>query len=222
MWIEDPANTNPAFERVRVRMRLAELASQGFDPMRLCALAAGLRPAADTLNNAAAGLIAQAVRFKADRIVIEASCWRGDAQVRQRVLAVLLAAAAGVERAPPPMAVARLEARLLETTFFGATLAGAALTRKRDVIAIGRDLGAVQGRAGGPTPLPRLSLEPGAEAVWDGRLALTAPEPGWSVEAGANGAPVLAKGDQIQPVEAAPVRWRWLLEDHMRHLVEAG
>ncbi|NWG53620.1 MAG: tRNA lysidine(34) synthetase TilS, partial [Hydrogenophilaceae bacterium] len=40
-WIEDPANENAAFERVRVRRRLAE-ASDG-EVMRLVRLAAGLR-----------------------------------------------------------------------------------------------------------------------------------------------------------------------------------
>lgn len=212
-WLEDPANENELFARVRVRRRLAALEASGFDPMRLAALARHLAAHADALDGAAWRLIAAAARFKDDTVEISLTAWRGDAAVRARALSVLIAAAAGAAREPGAEQVAALELRFL-ADFAGATLGGAALKRRRHAIVITRDRGALEGRADGATPVAPLPLQPRMETVWDGRLALTAPEPGYRVEA-ADGAPVLVCGEMRAALAgAAP---RWLLETYARH-----
>jgi tRNA(Ile)-lysidine synthase len=221
-WIEDPANTNPVFGRVRVRVRLAQFERDGFDPMRLSAIASRLRGIANNLDAAARALIVEAARFERDRICIDTQRWRGDALVRQRALSVLLLAAAGEERAPDADALARLEMRLSESTFAGATLNGAVLSRQKGAVVIARDAGALLGRSGGVARLPELALKAGEEAVWDGRLALKASEPGWAVSLGDHCAPIFSKGGAARSPEDAPVQRRWLLEDHARHLVDVG
>lgn len=215
-WIEDPANANESFARVRARQRLAALEAAGFDPMRLAALAARAAPAAAAADRAALALIEAAARFEADEIVITPRAWRGDGEVRARALSVLIAAA-GAAREPDGEKCAALASALAEDGFAGATLGGARLRRARGAIILGRDPGALLGRADGaqaPAPLP---LPAGAEAVWDGRLALTAPEAGWAVTVEA-GAPVLAKGQARAPIAMAGARW--LLEAHVRHLLD--
>jgi tRNA(Ile)-lysidine synthase len=221
-WIEDPANTNPAFERARVRARLVEYERGGFDLTRLCAVAARLRGIANKLDAAARALIEAAARFEGDRICVDTQLWRGDALVRRRALSALLMAAAGEERAPEADALARLDGRLTGAVFSGATLNGAMLSRQKGAVVIARDSGALLGRSGGVARLPELALEPGEEAVWDGRLALTAPEPGWVVSLGDDRAPILCKAGLTLSLEDAPVRCRWLLEDHARYLVDVG
>lgn len=214
-WIEDPANANAAFARVRTRAALAEL--PGFDPMRLAMLAERLAPRVAALDAQALALIAEAVSFDADRIAISRAVWRGPRAVRERALTALITAAGAHPRGPAPEQATELAEQIESGGFKGATLAGAALAaRAGGVIRIGRDPGALAGRADGATAIAPLLLPSGAEAVWDRRLALTASEPGWSAIAEA-GRPVLARGDARAPIaDAAP---RWLLRDRAEHLL---
>ncbi len=219
-WVEDPANANPRFERVRVRARLAALEAQGFDPMRLVRLAAHLRPRADQLDRAARALIASATRFDGERILVAAAQWRGEGEVRRRALSVLLAAAAGAAREPPAAALERLDARLAAGDFRGACLGGAHLVQRGGDIIISRDPGALRGRADGALAPSTLPLEAGVEAVWDGRLALVAAAPGWSVEV-ERGQARLAKGQTRLPAQewSSAARVNWLLEARIAHLL---
>jgi tRNA(Ile)-lysidine synthase len=219
-WIEDPANTNPAFERVRVRARLAALEAQGLDPMRLARLAAKLRPRVDQLDRDAGVLIGRAARFEGQSIAITRANWSGGAEVRRRALSVLIAAAAGASREPNPSALEALEARLGAEGFAGASLGGAQLARKGAETVFTRDLGALRGRADGALPLAPLPLSAGAEAVWDGRLAIVGSEPGWLVVV-EEGRPRLAKGQvrrEVGDLGAA----HWLLEARVQHLLGSG
>lgn len=219
-WIEDPANANPAFERVRMRAKLAEMEERGFDPMRLAGLARKLGALAEKVDEEALVLIAQAARFDAGRIEVNIAAWRGEAEARRRALAVLIMAVAGGERAPDAAAVEQMEASFVSGDLNAAALAGAVLRRKDQLIRVERDRGAVRGRADGPSPLAPLPLDPNRENIWDGRLALTAPAPGWRVEAAEDGGPIFASANARLPAaEAADFKPSWLLKDHVNHLL---
>jgi len=214
-WIEDPANDDPAFARVRVRIALCELERAGVEPMRLAAVAERFAPLLAALNAEAAALIAQAVRFDDDAAVIDCAAWAGPASVRARALAALIAAAGGHARGPSLDRAAAFEAQLTASGFRAATLAGAHVVRRGGAnLRIVRDAGALRGRADGVGPSRPLPLIAGVETVWDRRLALTAREPGWSVIV-EEGAPVLARGEARAPVAVASPRW--LLAERVAH-----
>jgi len=206
-WIEDPANSNPAYARVRARTVLGDLANVGLAPTRFAALAEYLAPRLRRLDSDALQLIGRAVRFEDETIVVDPATWRGDTEVRGRALGALIAAAGAASRMPDLG-----DAELTETF----TLAGALVRPGKHAIRISRDPGALAGRADGARPLPPLALAPREEAVWDNRLALTVTEPGWSVIA-ENGKPVLARGAERRPVETASATW--LLQPRVEHLL---
>lgn len=185
-WIEDPANSNPKFERVRVRQRLAEREAAGFDPMRLSAMAARLRRHSDALDRAAFDLIARAAR---PGLVtsITVSEWYGPDDVRRRALSALIAAASGASREPPWTEMEALEARVMQPGQRGVTHSGVAFSVSEGAIVLQREAGAVLGRADGAPPLPPLALGANVEAIWDGRLAITAAREGWRVVPADNG-----------------------------------
>jgi tRNA(Ile)-lysidine synthase len=215
-WIEDPANVNEDFARVRARRELEALALSGLEPMRFAALAERLAPHAARHDAAAHTLIEAASSFDAGTVTIRRAMWRGPATVRQRALSVLVAAAGGGAGEAAPEQVVALEAQVSQAGFKGATLAGAHVRGAGKSIVVQRDAGALSGRADGAAPLARLALEANAETVWDRRLALTPSEPGWSVIV-EGGAPVLAKYDTRQPIST--VSSAWLLEARVAHLL---
>jgi tRNA(Ile)-lysidine synthase len=177
-WIEDPANTNTAYERVRVRQRLAALRTAGFDLMRLERLAARLRRRSDALDCAALELIQHTAEV--DLIThIRQAAWTGPRDARVRAFSVLMAAVSGASREPGWSDMDALEARLMNRDYRGSTHGGVEVARSKDSLALSRDAGAVLGRADGAPPLSALPLTKNVEAVWDGRLGVTAPEPGW-------------------------------------------
>jgi tRNA(Ile)-lysidine synthase len=178
-WIEDPANANLEFERVRIRARLAELGAVGLDPMRLAQLARRLRARAAAIDEAAQALIERAVRLEDHAIRLSRKAWTAPRQVRLRALAVLLAAAAGAAREPSSPDVDDLETAICRPGFPGATLAGAWIAPAAEGVMLTRDPGAVVGRSGGQAPAAAIELPAGREVVWDGRLAVTAAAPGW-------------------------------------------
>jgi tRNA(Ile)-lysidine synthase len=220
-WLEDPANANFAFERVRVRARLAALEAAGFDPMRLVRLATRLRPFLERLDREAAALIAHATQIEGERIFVKRGAWRGDTEVRRRALGVLLMAAAGAERAPEQAALGRLETRFASDSFRGAALAGARVSRRDDALIICRDAGALHGRSGSVKRAEPMSLPASKETIWDGRLSLIAAAPGWRVELNRRGEPCFRKGENSLALAeaAAQVHTSWLLETHVQHMV---
>lgn len=215
-WIEDPANDNPHYARVRARRRLSSLEAAGFDPMRLAALAERLEPFMCAVDAAAAALIDAAVRVEDDAVILERSAWQGASEVKRRALQALIAAAGAHARGPSPAQLGTVEAAIEEGAFSGMTLAGAQLAPSRGRIVITRDRGALAGRAGGAEAAAPLPLEPGREAIWDKRLLLAATEPGWSVVF-ENGAPRLARGAERRPIAAAAPHW--LIKERLEHVL---
>ncbi len=216
-WIEDPANANPAFERVRVRERLAALEAAGLDPMRLVELAASLRLRSDALDRAASALIREAARFEEDRITLSRAAWRGSDDVRRRALSALIAAAAGAPREPAAESLTRLAARIAADDFRGASLGGARIARVGDTLVLNRDRGALEGRADGTAPYPPACLQAGIETVCDGRVALTMSEPGWQAVF-ESGAFHLQRGEKRAALAAASPQW--LIKKRVQHALE--
>lgn len=224
-WFDDPANANASFARVRARDRLAALERAGLDPMRFAAVAERLRALVDAVDADATALIARAARFDDDVIVVDRNAWRGGAEVRQRALAALIAAASGEDRDGPPQGLADLAERIGDSGFAGATLAGAWLRAVKGGVRLERDQGALQGRADGRTAIAPLALVSGVEAVWDGRLALLAAAPGWAVtRAERSSHPILAReGGVIRDLSAAEaageIALRWLPAERAAHVL---
>lgn len=215
-WLEDPANENTVYARVRARQRLTALEAAGLDPMRLAALAEHLQPHVRAIDGAASALIAAAVRFEDDTAILDRAAWSGDHAVQQRALQALLAAAGAHARGPSSAQLEPLPQTIEQSSFTGATLAGAQLTPRRGAILITRDRGALTGRADGAEAIAPLPLQPERETIWDKRLALTATEPGWSVVF-ENGAPQLASGAARRPIAAATPHW--LIKERVQHVL---
>ncbi len=219
-WIEDPANVNEAFARVRARRALEGLRGAGFEPMRLAALAERLSQHADALDRAAFALVREAAVFHDDTIMVRPPFWEAPASVRQRALAALFAAAGGAEGEPPPDQVAHLDALMTAPDFKAATLAGAwaraGVGLDGDAIAIRRDRGALVGRADGARRPAATILPANQSYVWDRRAAVTSDGAGWSIEIEA-GDPVLTRGQERAPLASGRVEW--LLEARVRQLL---
>lgn len=219
-WIEDPANANDRFERVRIRAELAALELAGLDPLRLTRVAERLRPLADAIDGEARALIANAASFNAGVIRVKWSVWRGSEEARRRALGVLIVSAGGGEGLAGADAVARLEARCFADDFRGATLGGAELAPARGDLVLSRDPGALRGRAG-MAPIADLPLPVKTETIWDGRLALTAREAGWCVAIDRHARPVLRQAETTLPLEEAVAAGvasaSWLTEAAVSH-----
>ncbi|MEZ5973186.1 MAG: tRNA lysidine(34) synthetase TilS [Hyphomonadaceae bacterium] len=180
-WIEDPANTNPQFERVRVRQRLAERESEEFDPMRLVRLAERLRARSDALDERALELIARATSLSKGVVTVSREKWSAPREVRRRALSALMVAASGAGREPPWTEMEALECRSMNQDYAAWTNSGVEFRCGDHGVALLREQGAVLGRADGVAPLAALPLAVNVEAVWDGRIAVRASEPGWRV-----------------------------------------
>ncbi len=218
-WIEDPSNENRAFARVRAREGLAGLGDAGVDAMRFARIAERIAPLAARLDDEAGAFIDAHARFDGPCIHAAREAWPTSAELARRVLAVLIAAAAGAPREPRAEALARLEAALKQPDFPGASLGGALVRAQSGGVMFRRDPGAVAGRAG-CAPLAPLALPKGEEVIWDGRLALTGLEAGWTARAQTD-APIFARAQALLTLEEAAragvVRPAWRLKERARH-----
>jgi tRNA(Ile)-lysidine synthase len=114
-----------------------------------------------------------------------------DRQVAPPTLAAALVCAGGGDRPPRGDRLAGLLARLKSGEVFTATLCGARIEAAADCVMVTREPGELTRRP--PPPLP---LTPGVEAVWDGRWAVAASEPGWSVVPAAGRMAALSDADR--------------------------
>ncbi len=202
-WLEDPANALPRYARVRAR---AALAVSG--EAEALAASAGLRAMAATeADRAARCFLAAHATLEEDRASLR--CVTADDDC-VRALSALATAIGGGLREPSVAAVARLMMRLMAGQH--GTLAGAHF-RAGNPVRVTRDPGGVLGRRGGVRRLIDLPLPAGETVVWDGRLALTASESGWSAVAPGTGAlaPMLRRGAETRRLGDAPVMACWLV-----------
>ncbi len=133
-WVEDPSNTDPRFERVRVRRAMAALAEAGVGPAALARTAtimAEVQSALAVQTEAAMRLVVpdgHGVTLPLDQLAAL------PAEVRRRLLAACLTRVADRRDAPRGAALARLTERLLAGG--GGTLHGCRVTVLREWVAI--------------------------------------------------------------------------------------
>lgn len=157
-WIDDPANEDATYARPRARQRLARGAavSEAQPPPSAKALALACDLDAEGGLDVPRAALRGAVPDALTRFV-SAACL----------------CAAGTTRPPARERTERLAARLIETSTFVATLAGARIEAGRDRVRFRREAG--ETARGG---LASLSLRAGETAVWDGRFEVTAERDG--------------------------------------------
>jgi tRNA(Ile)-lysidine synthase len=174
-WIEDPANVDPRFARVRARADLTGL-SQVQVEASLSRVAAHAAAAAD-LDRRAAEVLAQTETSLDNRIDLDARAL-DEAPQALRLRAYAALAAAGSGRAEPLRGdgLKRLALGGWET----AALGGALFSRRGGRLAVRRDPGPVLGRAGRPGIAPWPA--PLVGDVWDGRLLIAAGAEGSTIE----------------------------------------
>jgi tRNA(Ile)-lysidine synthase len=219
-WIEDPANSQTHYARVRARRRLIEWADAGLGVARWAALADRLAPQAAALDQAARALIDSSIGFEGPAALLDPHGFSGASpDVQRRALAALIVAAGASARPPDEAALDRVLGALEQ----GRTLGGARLRPRKGLIEIGRDPGGVTGRGGAPGVAP-LDLPAGKEVIWDGRLALKAAEPGWRTEPRPGGqSPLLRRGNHLESLEDASksgaVAVDWVVRERIAHLL---
>ena len=140
-WIDDPSNTNPAFERVRIRARLSESPSLARRTLACQIRFADLRRLEDALL---ANWLGRHVHIGADGTVI-AQLADLSPERAARGLGVLLQCVAGRETPPRSEALLNLAARSLAAPAFrGATLGGVRLRPSRAGLKLAPEPGARQ------------------------------------------------------------------------------
>ena len=156
-WIEDPSNSDPAYERVRWRRRLAASPALAARALDVQARFAALRRAADAVI---ADWLCNRATAHADG-TIEVGVGPLPRGLLAPALDLLLQAAAGRGRPSDRAGLAALAADVAgggpET---GRTFAGAYVSRRRGRLRLARDPGGVEGEATGEA----------TGDVWDGRF----------------------------------------------------
>jgi tRNA(Ile)-lysidine synthase len=172
-WIEDPSNAAPVFERTRLRAARAQLDVLGLTPAMLSLSAVRLaraRRAIERLVDRFCDPRDGAVRVDPCGLVgiDRARLRQAGEEIALRVLERAIAAAGG---SGEPVPLGKLEA-ILPAVCDGPsatgrwTLARALITAQRTAVEVEREPGR--------EPLPELTLEPGAAALWDGRFRVVA------------------------------------------------
>jgi tRNA(Ile)-lysidine synthase len=163
-WAEDPSNTDPRFERGRMRGCCDALAQIGLAPEVLARSARRLRRARAALDAAASDFLgAQAEMSEAGFGLIARDALAAvPEEIALRALARVVAAVGG---RPEPIRLAKLEVLLeglVEDPGKTRTLGGCRLQPLGEKLGIFREM-----RGSG---LPALRLAPGEHALWDNRF----------------------------------------------------
>jgi tRNA(Ile)-lysidine synthase len=159
-WSEDATNSDPAYDRARVRLALTTLE---LDTAQLARTAAQLAEARDALGEVAAWLAEAMVHFDEGDILIEAARWREQPRdIRRRLLLAALRYVSGADYGPRG---AEME-RLIDATEKASamTLHGCHVLHRKGKIRITREAAAVA------------LLRAAPEAIWDGRWSLEGPQ----------------------------------------------
>ncbi len=170
-FIDDPSNSDTAFERVRLRKAQSSFRALGLTPEALALSAKRLGRARRALDEAAAALEAYCVAYQPEgHAVIDAKSYLDAPEEMQiRVLLRVLAIAGGPAPQPQLAAVERAVAWMAAGTGASRTLGGCRATRRRASFIIGREIGRMR--------TPRLTIHPGETILWDSRFAVRlAPE----------------------------------------------
>jgi tRNA(Ile)-lysidine synthase len=162
-WVDDPANQNDSFARVRVRKLMTDYAGDGLTAERLSATATRMAQAAAALDQAAQDLLAGAVRFYPEGYA-EIDANRLPATPREiglRTLARVLGAVGGGEYRPRYDRLNSIfDAVCSHTLGRGRTLAGCHLMADKNLVRVMRENRHIE----------PLALKAGAALLWDGRF----------------------------------------------------
>jgi tRNA(Ile)-lysidine synthase len=171
VWIEDPSNRAPEFERSRLRAARAKLDALGLTDAMLALSARRLLRARRALDRTVerfcdpeAGIVA--VDACGIVAVDRARLREAGEEIALRVLDAAIVAAGGSEE---PVPLSRLEA--IAAAIYGGTapgrwtLARALVTAEEATVTVERE----PGRG----PLPELTMASGTSALWDGRFRVT-------------------------------------------------
>ncbi len=183
-WIDDPANDDPRYARSRARASLLPEGEGGARADRR-----GRMRGYDTSRPGAETPLP---------LPMEEGTLRIDRAISARVLAAVLVCAGGGDRPPRGDRLVRLLTRLRDGETFTAVLCGARVEAGPDHVLVTREAGEFARRPRPPLPSP-----PGVETVWDGRWAITAAGPGWSVVPAAGRLAALSKADRAR-LDALP------------------
>ena len=183
-WIDDPANDDPKYARSRARVAL-RLSGEAI----IRGSGGEAAPGPSTLTPERKDDGRDAGRSSPQ------PTGKGWFQVSRDVcphhLAAALVCAGGGDRLPRGERLTALVTRLRSGEAFIATLCGARIAAGGDRVFVTREPGELTRRP--PPPLP---LDPGREAVWDGRWAVTTTESGWSVVPAAGRSVALSEADR--------------------------
>ena len=182
-WIDDPANDDPKYARARARASLPPLGEMCVDRRE-----GGMRPSFP-LSRPANGCVA----LRSSLAPMEEGVLKLARDVDCVTLAAVIVCAGGGDRPPRGDRLERIQQRLKGGEAFTATLCGARVEAAADQVLVTREAGEFARR-----PAPPLPLEAGEEAVWDGRWAITAGQPGWSVAPAAGRMAALSKADRVR------------------------
>jgi len=172
-WIVDPTNSDPAYERPRLRQSQVLRDEAGLTNAALALSATRLVRANVALEVTTCALEACAVVHVPGILaaIYRAAFDVAPSEIQIRLLARLLAAYGGEHPVAQLSEIERLAARLAAPDAAAMTLGGCLITPKADSILIHREAG---------RGLPVLDLAPGQSAVWDARfmVSLDASAPG--------------------------------------------
>ena len=194
-WIDDPANDDPRYARSRARAALLPSGEGGARAVRhgrmrgSGASSPDAQPPHPPARRAASGPLP---------LPLGEGYFGIDRAISARTLAAAIVCAGGGDRPPRGDRLDRILARLRSGETFTATLCGARISAAPDHVLVTREAGEFARRPRPPLPLPR-----GVETIWDGRWAITASEPGWSVVPAAGRLATLRKPDRAS-LDALP------------------
>jgi tRNA(Ile)-lysidine synthase len=167
-WREDPSNSDPQFERVRLRRAMGEAAALGLTPRSIGESVRRLGRARAALEQATQEFIDRAVDAHMGTyasLPVEAYD-RAPAELRLRLVQRLAARFGGGGELARTSRQEDLAERLAAGKEVVATLAGCQFRRTGGAIVAMRE----PGRSG----LPRIELRPGEHSIWDGRFGVSA------------------------------------------------
>ncbi len=158
-WVEDAANSDPVYERSRVRAALPEL---GISTQTLAEVAGHLAQARDALQGVTLDVARKVARVEMGDVVID---YKGFAKLSPDLARRLLLSALrwinGAEYPPRGTALTALYEDVLAKT--NATLQGCDVSHAKGAIRLTREAGALRG----------VTAVPGE--IWDGRWRVTGP-----------------------------------------------
>lgn len=162
----DPSNSDPRFDRVRIRALMPLLAEHGLTAARLAETAGRLRRAASALDHYALRLIKESFEPDAFGVVRGDACALADApaEVALRALAILVRAVDGADYTPKLHAIESLRDAVLAA-------AGGKTKRTLSGVVFAVDDGAVAvHREWGREGLADVAAATGTDVVWDRRF----------------------------------------------------